>query len=113
MSGAHGARERLEQSTLRLARGAAGRGELGLVEEAFCAGVEAVEEIGVDPFEIEHHPQGLAQARVLEHVTAQIEGEALHPLGIVVVERLLDDPAVARRREIIALDQRVGLCSSR
>ena len=43
--------------------------------------VEAVEQRRVGPFEVEHQPDGLAHARVLELLAAQVEDQSTAPLA--------------------------------
>ena len=93
--------QRFEQLQLRLVGQAAG-GHLGVLEETAGALVGAEEQLLVGPFEVEQQGDGLADAAILEHRAADIEGEALHAHRVVVGNGFLNDPAAAQGRAVIA-----------
>ncbi|MNO98318.1 hypothetical protein D3C76_900630 [compost metagenome] len=70
-------------------------GHLRVLEVAGVALVGAEEQLLVGPLEVEQLDDRLAHAHVLEHRAADVEGVALHAPGILVVQLLADDAAVA------------------
>src|SRR5579875_3666765 len=77
---ANGARKRRKERTLGRACRAACRSKLGIIEKASGPLIKALEEIGVDPIEIEQKPERLADADIGKKRPAQIEDEALKSL---------------------------------
>src|SRR5262249_19309047 len=77
------------------------RGELGAVEIARDAAILAVEDLLVHLLEIEREVERAAQARVLELVAPDVEGERLHHPAAAHRKFLDDDAFVARRGKIV------------
>ncbi len=77
-------------------------GHLRVLEIAVGALVGAEEQLLVRPFEVEQQADRLAYPAVLEHRAADIEGEALHPHRVVVVDAGLDEAPVAQCRRLVA-----------
>ena len=76
--------------------------QFGVAEVAGAAGVGAMEQAPVGPFEVEQQGDRLAHANVLKIRLAQIEDEALHALGVLVGDLFLDDATFTQRRAVIA-----------
>src|SRR5262249_62022283 len=78
------------------------RRELRAGEVAFAARILAMIERAVDPFEIEQPDQRLAYPVVGEEWAPRVEHESRHACRILDRKLLLDDAAVAHRRDGIA-----------
>ena len=99
-SGGNLVAHRLQQFEFAAARHA-GRGEIGAFEIAGDALVLSEEDLLVHLLEIERIVEGKPDARVLELVAADVEGEGLHHADIADRKFLEDDALVGDRREII------------
>ena len=91
-----------QQRTLLLIRRTMVCGQLAVVEEARAALIQIVEEIAIDPLEIEQQSQRLADANVGEDRPACVEDEIGRKFRQTAAERLLDDAAIAGGGKAVA-----------
>src|SRR5690606_41212190 len=75
---------------------------MAVLPETVGALVKAVEERLVCPFEVEHQPERLAHADVLEDRAAQAEEEALRAVRPAVGPAFLHHPPPVECRNIVA-----------
>ena len=109
---AHRAGKRREKSALGSTCRPSGRSEFGIVEKALGSRVKAIVEIGVDPFEIEHQPQRLADPDIVENRRgARLKTKPSMPFGPPIGRLARHDPMIASGRKIIAGRQRAGFVS--
>ena len=89
-----------EQRPLRPLRRPRGL-QVGVLPEAVGAGVQPVEQRLVGPLEVEQQAERLAHPDVGELAPPHVDPEPLRARGPPVREALLDDPALAQRREVV------------
>ena len=100
--------ERLEHGLL-LGRGRAGGDHVAALPVARAAALDAVEEGGVDPLEVEHGLDRLPHALVLPGLAAQVEEDAAGEGDGAGGDLGRDDVAALLRREVVAGQPAVGV----
>ncbi len=79
-----------------------------ILEITAGAGIGAVEQLLVGPFEVQQQAQGLAHPHVLEHRATEVVDEALHAGGVAVGNLFLDQPAFGDGRDVVGVGPVLG-----
>ncbi len=80
-----------------------GGGHFRVFEVAAGAGVGAVEQLFIGPFEVQQQAQGLTHPHVLEQRPAQVKDKALHAGGVAVDDLFLDQSTFTDRRDVVGV----------
>ena len=95
---------RQQRALARIGR-PAGRGQIGALEEALRALVDAGEQAAVDPFDVEQQDRRRARTRASANIGRRVlNTSAGMPEGRRDVELALDDAPVAHGGEVVAVD---------
>ena len=100
--GPHRAGKRRQQRALGRVRRPSASGKLAAFEEARGATVEPVEEVLVEPLEVEQQRDRLAHPHIGEHRAAGVEHERQHRLRQAARKRFLDHSSVAHGGKVVS-----------